>query len=80
MTCIFVDTNWKFKEMITFRNRRAEEVGMELIVYKNPKGIEMNISPFTHGSELHTKIMKTEALKNILNIKKFDAFVYNCKS
>jgi len=70
---VHVDTTWKFKEMIEFRDRRAKEVGMELIVYSNPKGIEMNISPFTHGSALHTDIMKTEGLKNVLNIHKFDA-------
>jgi sulfate adenylyltransferase subunit 2 len=68
-----VDTTWKFKEMIEFRDRRAKEVGMELIVYSNPKGLEMDISPFTHGSALHTDIMKTEGLKNALNIQKFDA-------
>jgi sulfate adenylyltransferase subunit 2 len=68
-----VDTKWKFKEMIEFRDRRAKEVGMELIVYSNPKGIEMDISPFEHGSALHTDIMKTEGLKNALNIQKFDA-------
>ncbi|GGD45025.1 sulfate adenylyltransferase subunit 2 [Malaciobacter pacificus] len=68
-----VDTKWKFKEMIEFRDRRAKEVGMELIVYSNPKGLEMDISPFTHGSALHTDIMKTEGLKNALNIQKFDA-------
>ncbi|MBA3026488.1 MAG: sulfate adenylyltransferase subunit CysD [Sulfurimonas sp.] len=70
---VHVDTKWKFKEMIEFRDRRAKEVGMELIVYSNPKGDEMNISPFTHGSELHTDIMKTEGLKQILNLKKYDA-------
>ena len=70
---LHVDTTWKFKEMIEFRNKRAKEVGMELIVYSNPQGLEMKISPFTHGSELHTKIMKTDALKNILDLKKFDA-------
>jgi len=68
-----VDTKWKFKEMIEFRDRRAKEVGMELIVYSNPKGIEMDISPFEHGSALHTDVMKTEGLKNALNIQKFDA-------
>ena len=68
-----VDTKWKFKEMIEFRDRRAKEVGMELIVYSNPKGEEMNISPFEHGSALHTDVMKTEGLKNALNIQKFDA-------
>ncbi len=70
---VHVDTTWKFKEMIEFRDKRAKEVGMELIVYTNPKGEEMNISPFTHGSALHTDIMKTEGLKNMLNIQQFDA-------
>ena len=68
-----VDTKWKFKEMIEFRDRRAKEVGMELIVYSNPKGIDMDISPFEHGSSVHTDIMKTEGLKNALNIQQFDA-------
>ncbi|MFA7083127.1 MAG: sulfate adenylyltransferase subunit CysD [Arcobacteraceae bacterium] len=70
---VHVDTTWKFKEMIEFRDKRAKEVGMELIVYTNPKGEDMNISPFTHGSSVHTDIMKTEGLKNMLNIQKFDA-------
>ena len=70
---VHVDTTWKFKEMIEFRDKRAKEVGMEQIVYTNPKGAEMNISPFTHGSALHTDIMKTEGLKNMLNIQQFDA-------
>ena len=70
---VHVDTTWKFKEMIEFRDKRAKEVGMELIVYTNPKGAEMDISPFTHGSALHTDIMKTEGLKNMLNIQQFDA-------
>ena len=69
---VHVDTTWKFKEMIEFRDKRAKEVGMELLVYINPKGAEMNISPFTHGSALHTDIMKTEGLKNIKH-SKFDA-------
>ncbi|MBP9489975.1 MAG: sulfate adenylyltransferase subunit CysD [Aliarcobacter sp.] len=70
---VHVDTTWKFKEMIEFRDKRAKEVGMELLVYINPKGDEMDISPFTHGSALHTDIMKTEGLKNMLNIQQFDA-------
>lgn len=70
---VHVDTKWKFKEMIEFRDRRAKEVGMELIVYSNPKGDELGISPFVHGSSLHTDIMKTEALKQMLDIYKFDA-------
>jgi len=70
---VHVDTMWKFKEMIEFRDQRAKEVGMDLIVYINPKGSEMNISPFEHGSALHTDIMKTEGLKQMLDIYKFDA-------
>ncbi|MFA7091707.1 MAG: sulfate adenylyltransferase subunit CysD [Arcobacteraceae bacterium] len=70
---VHVDTTWKFKEMIEFRDKRAKEVGMELLVYTNPKGEELNISPFTHGSAVHTDIMKTEGLKNMLNMQKFDA-------
>ena len=70
---VHVDTKWKFKEMIEFRDRRVKEVGMELIVYSNPKGEEMGISPFTHGSTVHTDIMKTEGLKQMLDIYKFDA-------
>ncbi|MCK4874686.1 MAG: sulfate adenylyltransferase subunit CysD [Sulfurimonas sp.] len=70
---VHVDTKWKFKEMIEFRDKRAKEVGMELIVYTNPKGEEMDISPFAHGSALHTDVMKTEGLKQMLNIQKFDA-------
>ena len=70
---VHVDTKWKFKEMIEFRDKRAKEVGMELIVYSNLKGKEMNISPFIHGSALHTDIMKTEGLKQILDIQKYDA-------
>lgn len=70
---VHVDTLWKFKEMIAFRDKRVQEAGMELIVYSNPKGAEMDISPFTHGSKIHTDIMKTEALKQVLDMYKFDA-------
>jgi sulfate adenylyltransferase subunit 2 len=70
---VHVDTKWKFKEMIEFRDKRAKEVGMELIVYSNPKGIEMDISPFTHGSAMHTDIMKTQGLTQMLDKYKFDA-------
>lgn len=70
---VHVDTQWKFKEMIEFRDRRAKEVGMKLLVYSNPKGKELNISPFTHGSAMHTDIMKTQALKQMLDLYKFDA-------
>lgn len=68
-----VDTTWKFSEMIEFRDKRAKEVGMELLVHSNPKGIEMNISPFEHGSGMHTDIMKTQALRQALDMYKFDA-------
>lgn len=72
---LHVDTLWKFKEMIEFRDRRAKEVGFELITHSNTEGIEMNISPFTHGSKVHTEIMKTESLKQALNNGKYDAII-----
>jgi sulfate adenylyltransferase subunit 2 len=59
--------------MIEFRDRRAIEVGMELIVYSNPQGEELNISPFEHGSAMHTDIMKTQGLKQMLDKYQFDA-------
>ena len=70
---LHVDTLWKFKEMIAFRDKRAKEEGFELLVHTNPQGFEMNISPFTHGSAVHTDIMKTQGLKQALNKYKFDA-------
>lgn len=70
---VHVDTTWKFKEMIEFRDQRAKDVGMELIVYTNPKGKELNISPFEHGSAMHTDIMKTEGLRQMLDLYKYDA-------
>ncbi|MBE9398408.1 sulfate adenylyltransferase subunit CysD [Pontibacterium sp. N1Y112] len=68
-----VDTNWKFKEMIQFRDQMADKLGMKLIVYKNQEGLDMNISPFVHGSAKHTDIMKTQALKKALDKYGFDA-------
>ncbi|CDU13612.1 sulfate adenylyltransferase, subunit 2 [Vibrio coralliirubri] len=68
-----VDTTWKFKEMIEFRDYMAEKVGMKLIVHQNPEGLEMGISPFEHGSSLHTDIMKTQGLKQALDKYGFDA-------
>jgi sulfate adenylyltransferase subunit 2 len=70
---VHVDTTWKFKEMIQFREQRAKDVGMELVVYINPKGGELNISPFVHGSSMHTDIMKTEGLRQMLDQYKYDA-------
>ncbi|PML85167.1 sulfate adenylyltransferase subunit CysD [Vibrio breoganii] len=68
-----VDTTWKFKEMIQFRDYMAEKVGMKLIVHQNPEGVEMDINPFVHGSSLHTDIMKTQGLKQALDKHGFDA-------
>ena len=70
---LHVDTTWKFKEMIEFRDKRAKEEGFELLVYTNPEGLANNVGPFTHGSAVHTDIMKTQALKQALNKYKFDA-------
>lgn len=68
-----VDTTWKFKEMIAFRDRKAKEMGAELIVYTNEDGVRQGVGPFTHGSGDHTDIMKTQALKQALDKYKFDA-------
>lgn len=68
-----VDTTWKFKEMIQFRDYMAEKLGMKLIVHQNPEGLAMNISPFVHGSSKHTDIMKTQGLKQALDKYGFDA-------
>ncbi|WP_310275057.1 sulfate adenylyltransferase subunit CysD [Rheinheimera soli] len=70
---LHVDTTWKFKEMISFRDKVAKELGFELLIHKNPDGLAMNISPFTHGSKKHTDIMKTQGLKQALDKYKFDA-------
>ncbi len=72
---LHVDTTWKFKEMIEFRDKRAKELGFDLVVHSNPKGIEMDISPFEHGSKVHTDIMKTQALKQALNAGGYDAII-----
>jgi sulfate adenylyltransferase subunit 2 len=70
---LHVDTQWKFKDMYAFRDRTALETGMDLIVHVNPEGREMNINPFEHGSEIHTHVMKTVALKQALDQYAFDA-------
>ena len=70
---LHVDTRWKFREMYRFRDRMAKELGMELLVHINPEGVEKNINPFTHGSAIHTDIMKTEGLKQALDQHGFDA-------
>jgi len=68
-----VDTGWKFKEMIAFRDHMAEKYGFDLLVHKNPEGVAMGINPFIHGSATHTDIMKTQGLKQALDKWKFDA-------
>lgn len=70
---LHVDTTWKFKEMIAFRDRMAKEHGFELLVHINPDGLAMNVGPFSHGSAKHTDIMKTQSLKQALDKYKFDA-------
>lgn len=70
---LHVDTNWKFAEMIKFRDAQAKKYGFELLVHKNPDGLEMDINPFVHGSSKHTDIMKTQSLKQALNKYGFDA-------
>ncbi|MDB9985029.1 sulfate adenylyltransferase subunit CysD [Gammaproteobacteria bacterium] len=67
-----VDTGWKFDEMYQFRDLMAHDAGMKLIVHRNQEGIDQNINPFDHGSEIHTDIMKTQSLKQALDIYKFD--------
>ena len=72
---LHVDTLWKFHEMIEFRDKRAEELGFDLVVHSNPEGVAMDISPFEHGSKVHTDVMKTEALKQALNQGGYDAVI-----
>ena len=70
---LHVDTTWKFREMIAFRDQRAHEVGMRLLVHINEHGLEQGINPFTHGSQVHTDVLKTQALKQALDAHGFDA-------
>lgn len=72
---LHVDTLWKFREMIEFRDKRVEELGVDLVVYTNPEGVEMGINPFVHGSKVHTDIMKTQALKQALDQGGYDAVI-----
>lgn len=70
---LHVDTGWKFREMIAFRNAQAKKLGLDLIVHMNEEGVKAGINPFDHGSEKHTDIMKTQALKQALDEHRFDA-------
>lgn len=70
---LHVDTTWKFRDMIRFRDETAERLGLDLIVHINQDGVSEGINPFSSGSALHTHVMKTEALKQALNRYRFDA-------
>ena len=70
---LHVDTGWKFKEMIRFRDDLVAKLGLELLTHTNPEGLADNIGPFTHGSQHHTDVMKTQALKQALDKYGFDA-------
>ena len=69
---LHIDTTWKFREMIEFRDNTMSQLGIDLLVYINPEGLSEGIGPFTHGSARHTEIMKTEALKQALEKHQFD--------
>src|SRR5258705_3822381 len=69
---LHVDTTWKFRAMYEFRDRMARELGMELLVHVNPDGLAQEINPFTHGSQVHTDVMKTQGLKQALDKYGFD--------
>ncbi|WP_434939055.1 sulfate adenylyltransferase subunit CysD [Shewanella sp. HL-SH8] len=68
-----IDTGWKFKEMIEFRDSQAKAFGLDLITHTNQEGVDQGVGPYTHGSAKHTDIMKTQALKQALNKYGFDA-------
>ncbi|MCG2601324.1 MAG: sulfate adenylyltransferase subunit CysD [Achromobacter sp.] len=70
---LHVDTTWKFRDMYAMRERMADEIGMELIVYQNPEARAQGINPFDHGSQLHTDMWKTQGLKQALDLYGFDA-------
>src|SRR5438067_3275452 len=70
---LHVDTTWKFRAMYEFRDRRARELGMQLLVHVNADGLRAGVNPFTHGSQLYTDVMKTEALRQALDKYGFDA-------
>ena len=70
---LHVDTTWKFRAMYEFRDAIAKRLGMQLIVHVNPEGLAQGIGPFTHGSQVHTDVMKTQALRQALDKHGFDA-------
>ena len=75
MPLLHVDTRWKFGEMIAFRDRRVAETGTELRVHINPDGIAQDIGPISHGATVHTDVMKTQGLKQALELHGFDAAI-----
>ncbi len=79
LSYMHVDTTWKFREMIDFREMIAKKYNIDIIVYKNEDGLKQNINPFTHGSMIYTNIMKTEALKQALNKYRFDIIIGGAK-
>ncbi len=70
---LHVDTTWKFREMIEFRDRRCQELGLDLMVHINQEGVDQGMGPFSHGSSVHTDVMKTQSLKQALDKHQFDA-------
>ncbi len=70
---LHVDTTWKFREMIQFRDEQVKRLGLELIVHINQEGLSQGINPFTHGSRVHTDVMKTQSLKQALDLHGYDA-------
>ena len=72
---LHVDTRWKFRDMIAFRDLTVRERGLDLLVHVNPEGVARDINPITSGSALHTQVMKTEALKQALDLHGFDAAI-----
>jgi sulfate adenylyltransferase subunit 2 len=70
---LHIDTTWKFRDMISFRDQTAADLGLELLVHTNPEGLASGINPFDHGSKNYTDVMKTQALKQALSMHGFDA-------
>ena len=72
---LHIDTTWKFREMIEFRDRTAKELGLDLVVHSNQEGIDQGMSPFVHGSRVYTDVMKTQALKQALTAGRYDCAI-----
>ena len=72
---LHIDTTWKFRDMIAFRDRRARELGLDLVVHVNEDGLARGIGPITHGSAMHTDVMKTQALRQAIDRHHFDAAI-----